>query len=385
MCGPRPPVRFETEEITEPENIRQIVDLIRSKLGGIAAEDAKMDRPLNVLLFGGCLVHWPMTRTSKARGRLRCDTYGPIREIHSFGEMFQIVEILRGERKLPRESQRISWMTELRPVTDAANFSNIDVALLEPASPIELSFRGIAFNRSAINVKFLKPIVDRGGEERKAAAAWLRQGLVGMNETIRAEAAAKLASYVPGASRRDEFARALFLETRSSRTDVLGGFIKMREMLNRPIGVVSYVFRYMPDGRPISWPAGFREEVLDAAQRLDLPVFDPSPLVQSFGIESALGPDLGHYSERFMPVAATGLIEFARNVHRSAKLTTAQASALAFSAPELGRIVRLWLWSISEHLRLGSLARSFRAMTRLAAVAIWSGKGTSWKQPNRQT
>jgi hypothetical protein len=343
-----------------------------------------MDRPLNVLLFGGCLVHWPMTRTSKARGRLRCDSYGPVREIHSFGEMFQIVEILRGERKLPREYQRITRMTELLPVTGAANFSNIDVALLEPASPIELSFRGVAFNRNAITVTFLRPIVDRGREERKVAAAWLRQGLVGMNETIRAEAAAKLASYVPGSSRRDEFARALFLETRSSRTDVLGGFIKMREMLNRPIGVVSYVFRYMPDGRPISWPAGFREEVLAAAQKLDLPVFDPVPMVQSFGVGTALQADLGHYSERFMPVAAVGLIEFARNVHRSAKLTSAKKGALAVTAPELGRIVGLWLWSIYDHLRLDSLARSFRKI-RWAVVALWSGKGKRWKRPKHQT
>jgi len=334
-----------------------------------------MDRPLNMLLFGGCLVHWPMTRTSRARGRLRYDTYGPIREIHSFGEMFQIVEILRGERKVSAEYQWLSRMTELRRVTRAASFTDIDVALLEPASPIELSFRGVAFNRNAITVKFLKPIVDRGREERKVAAAWLRQGLVGMNETIRAEAAAKLASYVPGASPHEEFSRALFLETRSSRTDVLGGFIKMREMLNRPIGVVSYVFRYMPDGRPISWPAGFREEVLAAAQRLDLPVFDPVPLVQSFGVEAALQADLGHYSERFLPVAATGLIEFARNVHRSAKMATAKTSALAVSAPELRRIMDLWLWSIYEHLRLGSLGSSFRTKTGRAAVAGGSGEG----------
>ena len=206
-----------------------------------------------------------------------------------------------------------------------------------------------------------------------------------MNETIRAEAAAKLASYVPGASPHEEFSRALFLETRSSRTDVLGGFIKMREMLNRPMGVVSYVFRYMPDGRPISWPAGFREEVLAAAKRLDLPVFDPVPMVQSFGIETALQVDLGHYSERFLPLAADGLIEFARSVHRSARMTTAKTSALAVPASELRRIMRLWLWSIYEHLRLGSIARSLRTKIRRVAVAGWSGKGKSWKRPKRQT
>jgi hypothetical protein len=281
-----------------------------------------MDRALNTLLFGGCLVHWPMERTSQAAGRLKCDAYGPIREIHSFGEMFQIVEILRGQRKIPEEFRHITRMPELGPVPGAADFSDVDVALIEPASPIELTCRGVAFNRSMIIRRFLKPVADIGREEKKLTAAWLRHGLVGLNETIRAEAAVKLVNYFPGDTPDDEFARALFLETRSSKTDVLGGFIKMRELLNRPLGVVSYVFRYMPDGRAISWPAGFREEVLAATRRLNLPVFDPVPLVQSFGVNAALNDDLGHYSEAFMPVAAAALVEFAEIVYRNAKAGT---------------------------------------------------------------
>jgi len=283
-------------------------------------------KPLNALLFGGCLVHWPVTRTSRAEGRIRCDAYGPIREIHSFAEMFQIIEILRGQRKIPQEFQSISRMTELSPVPSAADFSDVDVALLEPASPIELTFRGVAFHRNAITTKFIKPIADRGREERKVAATWLRHGLVGLNEEIRAEAAAKLAGYVVGDTPEDDFARAVFLEVRSKKTDVLGGFTKMRELLNRPIGVVCYNFRYMPDGRPISWPAGFREEVLAAAQQLNLPVFDPAPMVQSFGVAAALAKDLGHYSDEFMPVAAEALVEFMESIHRNANAKTAIAA-----------------------------------------------------------
>jgi len=281
---------------------------------------------LNALLLGGCLVHWPITRTSRAEGRIRHDAYGPIKEIHSFAEMFQIIEILRGQRNIPEEFRAISRMTELAPVPNAADFGDIDVALLEPSSPIDLIFRGVAFHRNALTAQFLKPIMDRGREERKVVAAWLRQGLVGLNEAIRAETAAKLADYVVGDSPEDDLARALFLEVRSSKADVLGGFIKMQEILNRPIGVVSYVFRYMPDGRPISWPAGFREEVLAAAQRLGFPVFDPVPMVQDFGVGAALQEDLGHYSEEFMPVAAEALVGFAESVHRNEGAKTALAA-----------------------------------------------------------
>lgn len=122
-----------------------------------------------------------------------------------------------------------------------------------------------------------------------------------------------------GHSLEDELARAVFLETRARKTDVLGGFIKMQELLKRPIGVVSYVFRYMPDGRAISWPSGFREEVLDAAKELNLPLFDPVRLVQRFGVEAALAEDLGHYSDNFMPFAANALIRFAMSVNENAK------------------------------------------------------------------
>jgi hypothetical protein len=274
-------------------------------------------RPLNTLLFGGCLVHWPMTRTSRAEGRLAYDAYGPIREVHSFGEMFQIVEILRGQRTITPELHLLTRMVELVPMPGASDFSDIDVVLLEPASPIELSFRGVAFNRSKLNL-LLKPIVEKGKEERRAGASWIRYGLVGLNEEIRAETAARLVQSVGGDSPEDELTRAIFLETRAEKTDVLGGFVKMQELIKRPTGVVSYVFRYMPDGRAISWPAGFREEVLAAAEHLNLPVFDPVPLVQKFGVQAALQADLGHYNDNFMPVAADALVEFAEAVYRNA-------------------------------------------------------------------
>ena len=264
-----------------------------------------------------------MKRTSEAEGRLRYDAYGPIPETHSLGEMFQVMEILRGQMKVPEELRPMSRMVDLKPVAGASDFSDIDVALLEPASPIELTFRGIALSRTIIRLKFLKLIVVLHEEKRKLATAWLREGLVGLNETVRAETAAKLVACVPGDSPNDDFIRAVILEMRSAKTDVLGGFVRMGELLDCPLGVVSYVFRYMPDGRAISWPAGFREEVLAAAQRLKLPVFDPAPLVQSFGVDAALNFDQGHYSRAFLPVAGAGLVEFAETVHRSGKENTA--------------------------------------------------------------
>jgi hypothetical protein len=297
---------------------------------------------LNTLLFCGCQVHWPLGRTRSARRRLACNAYGPIKEIHSFGEMFQMIEVLRGQRTIPRELRVLSRAAKLKPNRGAADFADVDVVLIEPSSPIELSFRGVAFNRMALNAMVLKPATALGKDAARHAAHWIRHGLVGMNEEMRARSADELVKCFPGDSPRDVLRRAVIVETRSAKADVLGGFRRMQELIPRPIGIVSYVFRYMPDGRVVSWPAGFRDDVLDAASQLGLPLFDPEPLVQEFGLQKALEADLGHYSAAFMPVIGKALIAFAENIHKNAFHEVSHAN----------RIDRLLLrWGVTETSR----------------------------------
>jgi hypothetical protein len=231
--------------------------------------------------------------------------------------MFQTLEVLRGQKDIPRKIRKLCHMSpQLKPVADAKDFSELDVVLVEPSSPTELTFRGIFINRLRVAIEILNPIKELGGKEAvKLSAAWLRNGLVGLDEAVRAETSAKLLTYVHGDTEEAELARAVIQETRASRSDILGGFRKIREMFRCPIGAVSYVFRYMPDGRVVSWPAGFREEVLAAAQQSNLPIFDPVPMVREYGIEAALSSDSGHYSAKFLPVAAKALSGFGRSVY----------------------------------------------------------------------
>jgi hypothetical protein len=274
-----------------------------------------MTRPLNTILFGGCLIHWPLMRTQCADGRLALDGYGPIKEIHTFGEIFQIIAVLRGEKDVPQEYRYLAHMLPgLKPVRGADNFAGLDLALVEPASPIELEFRGFAVNRFAISRYVVAQLDEEDKEANKLCSTWLRSGLVGLNEKIRVEAGEKLVGHVRGDGGKAELARAVIRETSAAPSDLDDGFRKLQGMLACPIGVVLYVFRYMPDGRAISWPAGFRERVLMAAQDLGLPTFDPVPLVTNYGVEEAMKPGLSHYKTKFFPVVARGLIEFAQGV-----------------------------------------------------------------------
>jgi hypothetical protein len=284
-----------------------------------------MKAPLNTLLFGGCLLHWPLKRTAPARGKLALREYGKVKEVHTFGEMVQIIEVLRGEKIVPRELKYLAHMSpRLTALPEVNPFADLDLALLEPASPIELTLRGVAVNRFAINRFVRAQFADADREANNLAAKWLRHGLIGLDETTRLEAGTKLLDHIHGQSDEAELARAIVRETRASQGDIIGGFHKMRELLACPMGVALYVFRYMPDGRTISLPLGFREAVLEAAQQLRLPIFDPSPLVISYGVQAALGADQGHYSEEFLPIAGEALVKFAQSVYEGSQSKTVQ-------------------------------------------------------------
>ncbi len=260
------------------------------------------------------MIHWPLTRTSCADGKLVLDAYGPVREIHTFGEMFQIIDVLKGKKVVPLEYRDLAHMRKkLIPVPGADNFGDLDVALLEPATSVELEFRGIAVNRFAVN-RLVSAETGESPLAKKLSAKWIRQGLIGLDEPARASTAAALHIHVTGDSEDADLARAVILETRAFPSDIPDGFRRMQALLGRPIGVALYVFRYMPDGRAISWPAGFREAVLKAAQDLNLPIFDPTPLVLKYGVEAAMSPRLAHYSDEFLPVAGNALVNFIQSV-----------------------------------------------------------------------
>ncbi|HEY1706728.1 MAG TPA: hypothetical protein VGG10_00575 [Rhizomicrobium sp.] len=256
----------------------------------------------------------PFRAVPQASRRLVLDRYGPIKTSYSFGEMFQVIDVLRGQKEIPAYLRYLSGIpSELVPVPSARDFSDIDVALIEPSTPVELTFRGVSINRTRIQ-GLMRDVVGKEREPFKARNRWLRLGLMDRNEQIRREASETLLGFIHGDSEADELARAVIRETEVSRSNIPDSFRKMKALLGRPIGVLIYIFRYMPDGRPISWPAGFREDIVAAAQEANLPFFEPVRLVQEYGAAQALLADLAHYSDAFLPVMGEALTRFAESV-----------------------------------------------------------------------
>jgi len=278
-----------------------------------------MKAPLNVLLFGGCLLRRPVRSVPDLAAKLNPAKYGDIKVVHSFGEMVQVVEFLRGRREVPQELRRLTGISSrLVPLPDARDFSDLDLALIEPASPVEMSFRGIAINRGRIQSEVLRPIESQSREAARLCQKWMRIGILGMNDTIRTKLGAELMALVPD-DEDHEFRRAVLSETRAEKSDLTGGFRTMRELLGCPIGAVVFIFRYMPDGRPVSFPAGAREEVIAAAGGLDLPIFEPTSMVREYGVAAALEKDSRHYTRTFLPIIGGAIVEFAQAIHAHAQ------------------------------------------------------------------
>lgn len=264
---------------------------------------------------------WPLLRTHAAEGRMVFDAFGRVKEIHTFGEIFQFIDVIQQRKIIPRDLIGLTHVPrrQRRRAVPVDDFGVLDLAVLGPSSPIELTFRGLALNRLAVQRHIWACLDNASGEAEQQLGIWLRQGVVGLNARARAESGERLLEFLPDDTAEALLARSVIREIEVSKSDIVGGFRRVRELLKCPIVVALYIFRYMPDGRAISWPAGYREEVLAAAHQFDLPVFDPAPLVVQHGPSKVLAKGFSHYRPDFLPVVGEALADFAQAVCTSAR------------------------------------------------------------------
>jgi hypothetical protein len=258
----------------------------------------------------------PIVATPRAKDVLDYERYGPFQLLHSFRQMHQRIQLIRGERAFPSTMRMLCrFPHDLKALPGIADFHDLDVTLVEPTTPVDLVFRGFSINRRALQ----RIVYPAAGENDETTATvikrWFRNGLVGFNEEIRKEAVEYLLTRISDVTPRERLARALVKETSGVKSDLLGGLQALRDVLKGPMGLVLYNFRYMPDGRAISWPQGFREETVDAAKSLGLPIYDPTSLVVGYGTNAALLPKDGHYTEEFLPIMGDALVTFIESVH----------------------------------------------------------------------
>jgi hypothetical protein len=274
---------------------------------------------IRVLAFGGCMLRGPLARarnaahaqTNPAWSEVSRDVIiaGPPFATYTFGEIFQALDVYGGKRYLP---------TEIRPLCGVGpNFSpnplvlrRLDGVIVEPNTSNEIEFEGYYLNRAPF-LRVLTQFKTWGVEARRLAVRLYNQGITAMDDEVRRSTAEKLIKLLPSDLPNRELTTALLRNARGSRRDIRSGFEQLMKMVDVPMGVVSYTWQYMPDGRPISWPAEFGKKVREAAAEFQLPICEPRVLVEQTGVEAALKPDFRHYREEFQPQVASLLTQFA--------------------------------------------------------------------------
>ena len=273
---------------------------------------------MNAILFCGCMVHPALRSSPKWAAEFSKRRYGWMAGVHNYGQVFQIIEVLRGEKTIPPELLVACHLPpSLRPVAGAATFADVDLIILEVSTPVELTYRGHQLHVFGINQKMLKPLFNSVPGLYKAAGFW-RKGLYGFDDSIRAEGAAQMLNLLAGDTERDLLLRSVIEETRSSPTNVALSLRRFREIFPGAIGVILNHFKYLPGGRIIDWPQGFSDEICRTAKDLDIPVFDPAPMVIAADPEKVIGADGAHYTQEFLPAIGAEITEFALSVARPA-------------------------------------------------------------------
>jgi hypothetical protein len=264
------------------------------------------------------MVHPPLKAWPGWKENFSTAKYGPIKEMHNYAQMLQTIQILKGEKTLPRALLPSCHVApELGPVEGADTFADVDVVLVEVSTAVELIYRGHQLHKFGLNQKLLKPHFNKSTEQTDAIDLWLQKGLTEFDEDARERGAEALLGTVTGDLWRDNFIRSLARELRSARCDVLGDLGKIKAIFPCPVGVVLKHFMYLPHGRSISWPPRFVTEIQAAARTLDMPVFDPAPLVHQAGPEIAIGGKDGvHYNRDFMPTIGAAITDFALSIAR---------------------------------------------------------------------
>jgi hypothetical protein len=187
------------------------------------------------------------------------------------------------------------------------------VALTEPNTSHEIILDGIYINRRPVlqllgNLKSMVP------EARQLAPRWFDKGLVAMDEAVRRATSEQLLTMIPDTFPRRALLAAVLSRARGAKADPKVGLERLASVLHCPLGVITFTWAYMPDGRALSWPAEFYQEIVDAAAELRLPVFEPRRVVEQVGAPFAVESDLRHYTPRFMPVIAKPMVAFALDV-----------------------------------------------------------------------
>jgi hypothetical protein len=285
--------------------------------------NGKTTRLVRPIPFGGCNLHNPVLQASQD-GRLdrRYRDASARRNwllTLSPRAMIQAHEFLTGAKTIPADLQRLYTGEEgfFEPAPNAPEIlEECDVAIIEISTPYEFVYRDLILNVNRLS-EFFTEYCQATGTPQRGFEAW-RTALLKQQHDKAAELGAALEESLvepewDGIHLADLIGGIRCIELGVDETTDL--VAQLRDRIGKPVGMVIHNFRFMPDGRAISWPTSFKRDSVEVAQRLGLPTLDLAPRVVEHGATLVVAEDGRHWNPGTgMALVGSWLAEFAESV-----------------------------------------------------------------------
>ena len=271
---------------------------------------------LRIFPIGACQLQWPLYPLTKDGRVIQTTHRAGISEISCYttAEALQRIRFCRGDIDLPKSLYfYCALLNEVDPTEGKLrSVEDADLAVFEPNSPLCTYFGSYALNRGKL-LPVLDLLAEISPEARKATKAWFSNGLLACNHDRLREAAEVLVPLLPGHVDNVELVRELLLGMRGHRQDVqefIAAIGEIKDMLAPlPLGLVAYIHQILPNGRLMPWPPDHLDNTLEAARRLDLPIFNPVETSLRHGVDRAMY-ERYTYRDEFREVLAEPLYDF---------------------------------------------------------------------------
>jgi hypothetical protein len=296
-----------------------------------------VNEPIGIWPFAGCTVYNPVYALESMGigwNSVRKATNSNSIYSHTPGEHLQFLAYLEGDFEIPHELHSFCNINFERASSDlAASIEDTDVALIEICSDVEIVFRGTLLNRLRLVDAILEPakIAGLANSELKpwfaATQKWYYDGLLKLSPN-RQEFANAIQPYLPKGNEQERLIKDIVSEAYPRRVTVDAMMTEVRRIgsfLQKPVGVVTHTQRYMPDGRPLSWPPDLHHRIIDACRKEGVKVLHPCELVAGYGSSIALKEDLTHWHDDFLPVVGRAVFDFAQSVLADTKTRLGEA------------------------------------------------------------
>ncbi|MET3524072.1 hypothetical protein [Mesorhizobium abyssinicae] len=302
------------------------IDAPREIHGGTAS--------IRTLPFGGCFLHNPINAVLRKEQQASIFTEMGLRGTPfslSANTNHQLIDFVTGKLNFPDWLKNIVYGEFVDPPSPekAELIFGSDLALVGMSTPTELIFDKALLNVNKVD-EFIKEELSALSAEKKLVSSW-RKALLESNEGARKDLSEELYNAIFKYGNVREHVPDVVRHTlsRSLNVDEMTKSVAdLRDRLDMPMGMILYNFMFMPDGRPVQWPAGFKGDCIEVARRLDIPAFDFAPFVAQEGVDKVLMDDRRHWNAPYYLPLGEILFDFCTGiVDRSPKRKVPKAGS----------------------------------------------------------